>query len=133
MSIKSLYNGIITKNRFMFNSICANKARNVSTGCRLFIKSFRFIYICFAIYYVGDSMYSTFRKYKEGRIVVSINEKDYQQRVYPSITFCSKFKDGQKSALTPYFHILFEKAKQSGTLDAKIKLYLNKILFLFHL
>ena len=64
-------------------------------------------------------MYSTFKKYKEERIVVSINERDYQQRVYPSITFCSKFKSGQNSALAPYFNMLFEKAKQSGTASIK--------------
>ena len=61
-------------------------------------------------------MYSTFKKYREGRIVVSITEKDHPQRVYPSITFCSRFKDGQNSALMPYFQAVFEKAKQTGKL-----------------
>ena len=121
MQIKSICDGIIRKLCFMFKSIWSN--RDVSSGCRLLIKTFRFVYIVFAIYYVGDSMYSTFKKYKEGRIVVSITEEDYQQRVYPSITFCSKFTNGQNSALTPYFDILFEKAKQSGTSNIIMNFY----------
>ena len=81
--------------------------------CCILMKIVRLMYIIFDTYYVTQSMYSTFRKYKEGRTVVSITENDYHQYMYPSITFCTKFKNG-RSALAPYFDILFEDAKTSG-------------------
>ena len=78
------------------------------------MRFFRFVYIVFATFYVAHSIYYTFRKYKEGRIVVSTTETDYHQHIYPSVTFCTKFKSGENSALAPYFDILFENANKSG-------------------
>ena len=95
-------------------SIPTKNHKKFTFNFSLFIKLLRFVYIVFASYYVAQSMYSTFRKYKEGRIVVSITEKDYHQHMYPSITFCTKFKNGQNSALAPYFDILLESANKSG-------------------
>ena len=95
-------------------SILQKRKHKLTFTCSMLIKIFRLGYIAFAIYYVGESMYSTFRKYKEGRIVVSVTERDYPQHVYPSMTFCTKFTDGQKSSLAPYYEMLYQKARESG-------------------
>jgi hypothetical protein len=95
-------------------SIPVKNNRKLTFNCSIFVKLFRFVYIIFAIYYVAQSMYSTFQKYKEGRIVLSITEKDYHQHMYPSITFCTKFRNEQNSALAPYFDVLFEGVNKSG-------------------
>ena len=81
----------------------------------ILIKLFRFAYIAFGIYYVGILVSKTFQKFKDGRTAIHITELHYPQYVYPSITFCSKFKDGQKTALITYFESLLEKANASGT------------------
>ena len=96
------------------DSIFHKRENKLTLTCSILIKSFRLIYLIFAVYYVGQSIYSTFRKYEEGRIVVAVTEHDYPQRIYPSITFCTKFTDGQKSSLLPYYNILYENSKDSG-------------------
>ena len=97
-----------------YDSLFQKRENKLTLTCSMLIKCFRLIYIIFAIYYVGESIYSTFQKYREGLIVVAVTEHDYPQHFYPSITFCTKFTDGQKSALLPYYKILYEKAKNSG-------------------
>ena len=95
-------------------SIPAKNIKKFTFNFSFFVKLLRFVYIIFAGYYVAQSIYSTFRKYKEGRIVLSITEKDYHQHMYPSITFCTTFNNGENSALSPYFDILVENANKSG-------------------
>ena len=97
-----------------YDSMFQKRENKLTLTCSLLIKSFRIIYIIFAIYYVGASIYSTFQKYEEGLIVVAVTEQDYPQHIYPSITFCTNFADGQKSSLLPYYNLLYKNSKDSG-------------------
>ena len=104
----------------IYGLILQQKKNKLTFTYSIAIKTFRIAYIIFAIYYVGQSIYSTIRKFEEGLIVVGITEKDYSQYVYPSITFCTKFNDEQKSSLLPYYNILHENSKSSGNFNKRI-------------
>ena len=111
---------LIRNIKTIYDLILQQKKNKLTFTCSITIKTFRIAYIMFAIYYVGQSIYSTIRKYEEGLIVVGITEEDYSQYVYPSITFCTKFIDGQKSALLPYYKILHENSKSTGNLTKRV-------------
>ena len=121
MVVLALVDYLLIRNiKPIYDLILQKRKNKLTFTCSIAIQTFRLAYIIFAIYYVGQSIYSTIRKYEEGLIVVGITEEDYSQYVYPSITFCTNFIDGQKSSLLPYYNILHENSKNSGNFDKRI-------------
>ena len=49
--------------------------------------------------YVIYSFIQTFQKVHEGRIIVSLTENDLREYLFPSVTICSKYKDGYADIL----------------------------------
>ena len=114
MRIKSSCINIFANIRLNAKSIWLDRKGNVGFSLILLIKTFRLVYLFFAIYYVLISMRSTFLKYKEGRTVISTSMEDYTEYIYPSITFCTKFENGQKAVLAAYDNEMVDRKKQSG-------------------
>ena len=79
--------------------------------CFTLVRMLRYLYITFAVVYVLYSMFKTFHKIHERRSIVSITEVDLPTYLYPSITMCSKFNDGNKDILPSLW---IEKWKDSG-------------------
>ena len=59
----------------------------------------RWTAIIAALVYVGLNLVRTVRKALEGQVVVSLMEKDLHEYLFPSITICSKYKDGNSDIL----------------------------------
>ena len=59
----------------------------------------RWTAIIAALIYVGLNLVRTVRKALEGQVVVSIMEQDLHEYLFPSITICSKYKDGNSDIL----------------------------------
>ena len=59
----------------------------------------RWTAIIAALVYVGLNLVKTVRKALEGQVVVSLMERDLHEYLYPSITICSKYKDGNSDIL----------------------------------
>ena len=62
-------------------------------------KILRYIYIAGAFLYVVVGFTKTLKKAREGKIVDSIEEVDLHEHLYPSITICALFKNGNKDVL----------------------------------
>ena len=59
----------------------------------------RWTAIIAALVYVGLNLVRTVRKALEGQVVVSLMERDLHEYLFPSITICSKYKDGNSDIL----------------------------------
>ena len=59
----------------------------------------RWTAIIAALVYVGLNLVKTIEKALEGHVVVSIMEKDLPEYLFPSVTICSKYKDGNSDIL----------------------------------
>ena len=59
----------------------------------------RWTAIIAALVYVGLNLVRTLEKALEGQVVVSLMEKDLPEYLFPSITICSKYKDGNSDVL----------------------------------
>ena len=59
----------------------------------------RWTAIIAALVYVGINLVRTVGKALEGQVVVSIMERDLHEYLFPSITICSKYKDGNSDIL----------------------------------
>ena len=63
------------------------------------IRILRWTAIIAALVYVGLNLVRTLEKALEGKVVVSLVEKDLPEYLFPSITICSKYKDGNSDVL----------------------------------
>ena len=87
----------------------AGVSKNIT--CFTLVKALRYLYITIAILYVLFSMFRTFKKIHESRTYVSIQEVDLHEYLFPSVTMCLKFKNGNKDILPS---VWLEKWKDSG-------------------
>ena len=83
----------------------------------------RIVYIAFAIYFVTFGYYKTLMVAKEGRRNLQEEVTVLEKYRYPSITFCNKFKHGQKNVWSLYYLNLLKRFIDSGETDTKS--YLN--------
>ena len=74
----------------------------------------RNIYVIFGIMVVCYGFYNTMSKAKEGNILMSDQVHVLTKYIYPSVTFCYKFKHGSKSAIENYYPYIYEQGKTSG-------------------
>ena len=73
-------------------------------------------FVIFGVVYVLYGFAKTMQKFKAGNVLVKEEVFYPQKYVYPSITFCYKYKHRGKNIINAYFQDLFEKLKQSGKL-----------------
>ena len=73
-------------------------------------------FVIFGVVYVLYGFAKTMQKFKAGNVLVKEEIFYPQKYVYPSITFCYKYKHRGKNIINAYFQDLFEKLKQSGKL-----------------
>ena len=65
----------------------------------LLLSVIRYVYITAALTYVGLNFVKTYEKIQQGRTMVSIAENDLPKYLFPSVTICTKFKDGNRNIL----------------------------------
>ena len=75
----------------------------------------RGIFLTLGMIVVLYGFYGTMREVNEMRVLLQEEVEIKEKYLYPSITFCYKFKHGGKEALRNYHSFLFEKWKDQGT------------------
>ena len=75
----------------------------------------RGIFVTFGMIVVLYGFYGTMREVNQMKVLLQEEVEIKEKYLYPSITFCYKFKHGGKEALRNYHSFLFEKWKDQGT------------------
>ena len=75
----------------------------------------RGIFVTFGMIVVLYGFYGTVREVNQMKVLLQEEVEIKEKYLYPSITFCYKFKHGGKEALRNYHSFLFEKWKDQGT------------------
>ena len=63
------------------------------------ISVLRWIGIIAALIYVGINTIKTIKKAQQGQVIVTLMEKDLPEYLFPSVTICAKYKDGNSDVL----------------------------------
>ena len=71
-------------------------------------------YVILGILCVCYGFYITMSKVKDGHLLVNEKVLVLKKYTYPSVTFCYKFKHGNKAALENYYPYIYEQGKTSG-------------------
>ena len=79
-----------------------------------FSKTIRIMFILFGIGFVFYGFYRTMVKVNQGNVLIREEVHAKQKHIYPSITFCYKFKHGTKDVLRNYYPLLYKKWQKSG-------------------
>ena len=77
-------------------------------------KIIRVGFLFFGIGFVLYGFYGTMVKVNQSHILMSEEVVVEEKYTYPSITFCYKYKHGDKNVLKNYYPSLFEKWKKLG-------------------
>ena len=75
----------------------------------------RGIFLTFGMIVVLYGFYGTMREVNQMKVLLQEEVEIKEKYLYPSITFCYKYKHGGKEALRNYHSFLFEKWKDQGT------------------
>ena len=75
----------------------------------------RGIFVTFGMIVVLYGFYGTMREVNQMKVLLQEEVEIKEKYLYPSITFCYKFKHGGKEALRNYHSFLFEKWKDQGS------------------
>ena len=75
----------------------------------------RGIFLIFGMTVVLYGFYGTMREVNQMKVLLQEEVEIKEKYLYPSITFCYKYKHGGKEALRNYYPFLFEKWKDQGT------------------
>ena len=84
-------------------------------------------FLIFGISFVIYGFYRTMLKVSQQNILISEEVVVKEKFTYPSITFCYKYKHGGKDVFRNYYPSLYDKWKESGTLNSSD----NRRLFLW--
>ena len=102
---------------------CVSKVENLTRyverigsriTCQVVAKSIRIAFVLFGIAYLLYSFTKTMQRVKEHHILVKDEVLSPLKYKYPSVTFCYKYKHGNKDVLNNYYPELYSKWKQSG-------------------
>ena len=74
----------------------------------------RYVYVAIALGLVANAFYNEYEKMISEDVSRRQEYHTSEQRRYPSITFCNKFKHGSKLAFETYLPKLVEKARDHG-------------------
>ena len=74
----------------------------------------RYVYVGIALCLVCNAFYKEYEKWIAEDISRRQEHRAFEQRRYPSITFCYKFDHGKKQAIDNYLPKFVEKAKKNG-------------------
>ena len=92
-------------------------------------KIIRVGFLFFGIGFVLYGFYGTMVKVNQSHILMSEEVVVKEKYTYPSITFCYKYKHGDKNVLKNYYPSLFDKWKHLGKLIRPLKVPIFKMLF----
>ena len=74
----------------------------------------RYVYVGIAFGLVCNAFYKEYVKFIKEDVSRRQEYKTSEQRRYPSITFCNKYKHGSKHVIDNYLSKFVEKAKANG-------------------
>ena len=78
------------------------------------------MYVGIAVGLVGNAFYNEYEKMMTEDVSRRQEYRNSEQRRYPSITFCNKFKHGSKQAVDNYLPKFVEKARDNGNFSREI-------------
>ena len=93
-------------------------------------KFIRWTFLIFGIAVVSYGFYGTMTKFNQMKVLLQEELEIKEKFIFPSITFCSKFKHGGKETLLNYYPPLFEKWKEQGIKTYKINITHYLVVFL---
>ena len=80
----------------------------------------RYVYVAIALGLVANAFYNEYEKMMTEDVSRRQEYRTSEQRRYPSVTFCNKFKHGSKQAFESYLPKLVEKARDNGKYSEKL-------------